>query len=249
MKTLLYSITILFILLKCNFRTNVESATQATESSTFKEEFDTIITSKIIPSEISGPNSVMREFYVSYGNNTSAFSCLIAENVINKKISISYNYKTTFVNLKDSATIAVSDSMRKRWLIPTYNQQMGEIKIILAEASKEFDLSKLNTLRLGMLSIEGLSNKLMEEYIKKFREKFKSNSNLKVADLIKNSQFTSDLNTILSPYSLLINKVYVDGLTYYKPIKAFKNVPDTTQKFVLDGIIIFRIGSLNSQNM
>jgi hypothetical protein len=138
--------------------------------------------------------------------------------------------------LEDTAAVAEPNSGKNSYFLPTYKVQIREMNLILNFASKHYDLNKLSDVSLTLYSVNGLAQNITKEIINQYGEKFPFDSNKKVIDLIKNTQNPSDLNNILSSYSLITNEISTDGLMYYMPL----NSPPGT-KPVLDLEVIYGI--------
>ncbi len=211
-----------------------------------KERADTTVLSEIIPKEISTSNYFSREYFVVIANDTSGFSCIISQNKTNERIFILLNYsalKKTYNSfaLADSAEVTERQRKFKRFSKPNYPEQIKELKLILDHASKEFDLSKLTSLRLSMGTISGFSTNITKQYIQQFGENFSNPSNKKVVHLIEDSYLSDDLKRILAPYSLKITKCSVDGLVYYKPREQTENKTSSEGNLIFEGFVYFNI--------
>lgn len=256
-----FKILLIFVLfIKCNFKTNTipVNFSQIENRTTVKEKFDTIVVSKIIPAEISGLNYIEKEYFIVIKKDTSSFSCIISKNKIKGNISMRYYYNPNgktpnSFSFEDSAAIIESRSeKRKQYYIPKYKEQIKELKIILEHIVKDFDLSKLNSFRMSMQSFRSFTQSITKQYISLYGEKFGNESNKKVVDLIKKSELVVDLNRILLPYSVKINKIFLDGLAYYSPEGTILNENETltgvASKKIIDGLVIFSIVFIPSKS-
>ena len=234
-----FKILLLFVsLIKCNFKPAPVNFTQS-EDGTEMERFDTMVVSKIIPAEISGFNYIEKEYIIVLDKDTSSFSCIISKNKQKGSLSIRC-YNSLFgkasdsLFLKDSA--AIGNNTIQQYYTPNYKNQVNEFKIILESIAKEYDLRKLNFFRFDMLIFKSFSQSIAKQYINLYGEDFGDNSNKKVVDLINKSKLVVDLNRIFIPYSLMINKTFIDGLAYYTPLRN-----NEASKKIIDGLVIFSL--------
>jgi len=252
---LTFKLLLLFVLLnKCNFKTNTipVNFSRTENGTTIKEKFDTIVVSKIIPAEISVSDYIEKEYFIVINKDTSSFSCIISKNKIKGNLSMRcyysrYRKTPDSFSLEDSAAVSESESEKsKLYYIPKYKEQINELKLILEHIAKEFDLTKLHSFRFSMHSFNSFSESITKQYISLYGENFGNNSNKKVVHLIKKSELVVDLNKILLPHSVIINKIFLDGLVYYEPENtiSYKNgtLPAIGSKRIIDGVVIFNIG-------
>ncbi|NNU34168.1 hypothetical protein HK413_08460 [Mucilaginibacter sp. S1162] len=145
---------------------------------------------------------------------------------------------------EDTPATVKGNPIMKSYYKSNYSNQIKELKLILKQASKEYDLNKLSAIRMTISSVNGLSDDILEKYYREQSEpiNFKSNHNL--ADIIAKSQLKTDLTNILSPYSVTINGTSLDGLLY----DARQDHQKVTNG-MLDGIIIFGIVTTGSRNL
>jgi len=201
---------------------------------------DTTVVIQLVPTEISGKGRIEKEYFLVVANDTSSFSCVLSENKINGAFSM--HYRTTpygkmpvSFSSEDTLAVMVDKQKKKSYRKIAYKEQLGELGFLLHYVSKDYNLNKLSNFRFAMGSIDGLSQYTLDKYIDQYGA-INYKSNHKVADLIKNSYFTADLNNIISPYSITIHEISIDNLMLYK-------LQDSTgeTKQVLDGMIIFSL--------
>jgi hypothetical protein len=234
----LFIIPIFLLLFSCNSESNV---TQTGESSIPEERPDTIVGVQVVLAEVAGTDYIQKEYFIIIKSDTSSFSCIITENKFNGKISIHYKYSPyekmpALISSDDTVAVAEYVSFKKNNPKLNYKDQVKELKLILNYASKDYDLRKLSSMKLAMLSVDDLSQSITKQYISQYGETFPPNSNQKVATLIENSHLRKDLNNILSPYLVIVNKTSVDGLMYYVPQDS-----QAGAKRILDGMVIFNL--------
>lgn len=218
-----------------------------------KEKLDTIVVSKVLPADISGTSNVEQKYFVVINKDTSRFSCILSQNKLNGNISIycSYMYgkPTNTFSLEDTAaTVHVNSEKNNQYYFPKYKEQINELKIILENISKKVDLSKLASFRFSMITFKSFSQSITDQYIKLYGKNFASNSNSKVVNLIKKSNLIVDLNKILKSHSVIINKVFLDGLAFYQPenFDSDENLKSSiiASKKIIDGLIIFNVAKI-----
>lgn len=252
---LTFKLLLLFVLSNgCDLKTNTipVNSSQTENKTTVKENPDTIVVSRMIPSEISGSDYMEKEYFIVISEDTSGFSCIISKNKIKGNLSIRcdfsrYRKVSDPFSLEDSAAVSESGSEKsKLYFVPKYKEQVNELKLILEQAAKGLDLSKLNYFTFGMNSFNSFSQNITKQYISLYGEHFRNDSNEKVVDLIKKSTLVVDLNRILLPYSLIINEISLDGLAYYAANDtSYKNgTLSSASKKIIDGMVIFTTGSV-----
>ncbi|PJB57804.1 MAG: hypothetical protein CO098_10710 [Bacteroidetes bacterium CG_4_9_14_3_um_filter_41_19] len=217
---------------------------------------DTIIYGINVPSEISDPRYIEKEYFLLANGDTSNYSCFFAFDKVKKRIMMDYvyePYRKSYVNFStndSSSIIANFESLKK--FSPyelNYKDQLTEIKLILDAASKEFDLDKLRYLSLNMTALNGLADTITSLYIKKFGDNIETIENVQVAALIRKSTFTYDLDELLSFYKVRIDKVNVDGLICIQKTKSKGNnanvSPINSVDWILDGLVILSLSPID----
>lgn len=207
------------MLFSCNSKSN---SMQTRNDSIFHKKEDTTVVVQVVPEEILGADYTQKEYFVIMKNDTSSFSCVITKSKISGKMSMRYQY-TPFEKIassystKDTSAVSEHKPVRRFNHKLTYKEQIIELKLILKYALKDYDLSKLSRVSIDMSSINGLSQNILEKYVSQFGT-IDYPSYQKVRTLIENSLFKSDLNNLLSPYSVIIKETFVvDGLIDYIP--------------------------------
>lgn len=242
------------ILLECNIITNTNRTESHVQDTMDRQKIsiDTIINVTNIPSEISLPGYIEKEYFLIINGDTSNFSCYLSFNKDKESISMSYVYEpfikpySSFLP-EDSAAVVNIDKMKKfSKHEANYKGQLREIQLILDFASKEFDLGKLRTFRIGMSSIDSLSTNITGLYVSKFGNNFKTINYKEVSELISNSIFTNDLNSILSIYNVKISKVYIDGLAGVVVKDGRERLhSQKLSNWIFDGLLVFTLTNVN----
>ena len=91
-----------------------------------------------------------------------------------------------------------------------YWQQIEALRLILKELSKEFDLSKMRNISLMLLYSGDLAIEVTEQYTKRFGMKGTITQYRELAKILADSRLNSDLNKLLEPYSVFIDRISVE---------------------------------------
>ena len=226
-----YIINILVSVFICSCNANLNNLSEKVLSGvcdTVKDNIDTTV------GVVSFPESTEKEYFLIIHNDTSDFSLFVNSNSKGNTIAtyrLGSHKNNSCSVLADSS--AVVDEINKKYTKPIYSQNIQELQLTLISAAGEFELEKLEALRVSMSDISGLSENITKQYITQYGAKLKSNSNYEVADLIKRSEYVTDLNYILSTHKIVIDKVFLDGLVYNKRSNSALSS--------LDGMVIFTI--------
>lgn len=226
-----YIINILLIVFigSCNAKRNNQSEKVLSGvCDTVKDNIDTTV------GVISLPESTEKEYFLIIHNDTSDFSLFVNSNSKGNTVAtyrLGSQKNNSYAVLADSSAVVEDINKVKKKYKPVYFQNIRELQLTLISAAEEFELKKLEALRISMSDISGFSENITKQYNKQYGEKIKSNSNYEVADLIKKSEYVTDLNNILSIHKIVIDKVFLDGLVYYKRSNSTLNS--------LDGMVIF----------
>lgn len=231
-------IQIIVFLLSCG--SNGDTG-QPKMSASLKRGADTSIGVSIVPIEISGPQYLKKEYYVVVNTDTSSFSCIISKNKVSGKLTMqckdSPNGKApSSVSLSDTAILSTDESSSKSYPEVFDGKQIPELQLIFDHVSKEYDLSKLKSLRFAISLFHDFARNVTSKYVSQFNGKVHYGSSEKVVDIIEESQLKADINHMLSQYSLTIGKSNVDALLVSMP-----NHSKQKQTPVLDGIVIFNL--------
>ncbi|MNK99917.1 hypothetical protein D3C87_1203340 [compost metagenome] len=234
MKGSAFAISLIILLAGCNFKNDNNSLNK---KGVPKEKSDTIVGVEVVPADIVGTDHIEKEYFVVIKNDTSSFLVIISENKITGKVFMNYRqdpYGRTprSFSADDTAAVAYDEPIRKPAKKLNYKKQMRQIELILGDASKDFNLSKLHGLRFGMSTIDGFSQNTTKQYLSKYGERFPYGGNSNAAELVKSSVLTADLNKILAPYALIIDEVSIEKLVYFTPLSSPRGT-----KPLLDGMV------------
>lgn len=179
---------------------------------------DTIVGVFDIPEEFSGIGYTEKRYFIIIKNDTSNYTSTFISN--NASGTVSMNYRLDpFISLPDSEALKDSSILADKIRTPrspsrriTYQAQLREIQIILNEAAKQFDLSKLFNIKFKLSTIENLNNLIQEDYEKST----KTITYEALSEKIFKSNIINDLNRLLAIYDLKIQNVVIDGIFYTK---------------------------------
>lgn len=169
---------------------------------------DTIVISKKITNEISG--SAYRKKATQYqlinSFDTSKFSIIISESNSNEfdhagSVYLELNFD------KDKS----------------FRQQKQELKVLLANASKEYKLDSLKSIysiwtpTLGDLDLKVSKELESRKDIKKIQ-----NNYWRLNDFLLNSSLSLEINDIFSQYKLTVKQYSIEHLSYYSKLEILK---------------------------
>jgi hypothetical protein len=172
-----------------------------------KGMIDTIVAKKTISSDIRSSSYKEKEYFVVIRKDTSIFSCIFFENNINRKIRINFDYD---VNKRGSVSLLNSiPVIEKEYNIPyskiTYKQQLNELSMILKKSLEDFNLSQVQYICFELSSNGDLAINITNQFMKS-----KTKNRKYIEQILLNSQFCSDLNNILKPYSIAIEQISIE---------------------------------------
>ena len=200
--------------------------TRSSNSATFigNAQTDTIVVSKTIPDQISSLEFREKEYFLVAGKDTSGLSCIFSVNKNSGDISVTLEYddfyKSSLASIAcssdTSAIVEEKIEHKAPYYKMTYRQQMEALRLILKESSKEFDLSKMRYISLMLLSSGDLAIEVteQEQYLKKIRTKGSISGYVELEKILANSRLKSDLDKLLEPYSVFINRIIVEKVYY-----------------------------------
>lgn len=171
------------------------------DSTTVKENqlgltADTLVGRKTITDEIAGSAYRKRAtgYFLVINSDTSDFVCIFAES-------------------KDGGKVSMDIRFEKRTM--TYRQRMTELKRILPEVGKDFELDSLRSLYLGRLVFNGdIAVDVTKQYRNRFGEADKIADFITVSEFLKESKLGTDLNDLLSQYSISVSRVSPEKLFF-----------------------------------
>ena len=194
--------------------------TRSSNSATFigNAQADTIVVSKTIPDETFSLKYREKEYFLVAGKDTSGLSCILLENKNSGRVSLELEYddfhKGSLRLIACSSDTSAIGEKQIEHKAPcykmTYRQQMEALRLILKESSKEFDLSKMRYMSLMLLSSGDLAIEVTERYTKRFGMKGTITQYRELAKILAESRLNSDLNKLLEPYSVFIDRISVE---------------------------------------
>ena len=161
---------------------------------------DTIIGKKNITDELAGSAFRKRatQYFVVVKKDTSRFMPI-------------------FSKLKNNGKIEISQRLPYSNETETYFQRLSELKLILPEAAKEFNLDSLSHMSIGRLILSGdLAIAITKEYKNKFGEKevITTADYSEISKFLLESKLTKDLNKLFEPYSKSVEKVGIEKVFF-----------------------------------
>jgi hypothetical protein len=191
------------------------------------------------------------EYFVVLRKDTSIFSLHMTLDSVDSVISCRIEARSGINSTKDiqndtDVLAHAAEETKNEYGRKSYIEQLRELQLTFCSAAKDFDLKRLTSINFSMTVITGLSEDIKGKYEKLYGEEIAVNSNNKIADLIKKSQYVKDFNSILANYGIKITDVFVDELiSYYvqsSDTQESKNSEAETSKPVIGGLVIFNIG-------
>jgi hypothetical protein len=173
------------------------------------ETQDTLIASKTITGEPAGSAYLKRavEYFVVVKNDTSGFM-------------------PVFIESKEKSAVSIDLNLPYTNKTETYAQRMSELKLILPIASKEFDFDSLRSLSIGRLILTGdLAVEITKQYKSRFgeNEKLTSSDYGRIMEFLLETNLTKDLNELLEPYSLTVEKIIIEKAFFTTKDDLIKN--------------------------
>jgi len=161
---------------------------------------DTVVGSKIITDEMSG--SAFRKkatsYFMIYPDDTSGFMPVFSESKDDKG-AVSLDMNIPYAN----------DNI-------TYSRRIRELKTIVKEAAKEYNLDSLKTVSLGRLILTGdLAVELTEAWLEQYGDNgdhmaITTKDYPKISGFLLNSKLAADFNEVFEPFSLSVKKVIIE---------------------------------------
>jgi hypothetical protein len=224
---LLFIVPLLF---SCNNSPAPVAENLVTETAPTVAVIDTFVAKKDVTKVIPGSEYIKRAFSYALvvGGDTSAFKCHFSE----WKADNSLFFVSKFITTK------------------SYRQHLAELKKILSEASKDFDLGVLKTIGIGRLVETGdLSISISKEYYEKFGQDNTVSSGFD--RFLLHSSLGKDFNVLLAPYRLQVKEVITEKKFYIPKEELFKNSiieskADSIPEKIIDCITYLKVGKTRS---
>lgn len=179
-----------------------------------------------------------KELFLIIDIDTSDYSLFLSSN---SNDEISANYRT---NIRKNYLISNSlDSNAIEEVKITENRNPKfinlsaptEVKLIFERSNNEIDFSRLKTFKVSISDLYDNPEIISKQYYNSFGETITRNSNVKIAELVRDSEAVLELENILSVEGLFINEIFVDGLINLKN--------NSSDLIFIDGMIIFSLDS------
>jgi len=253
---LFYVISISIFLLKCGSNKNAEHIKKRPSVDTTS---DTVVKIDSVSDYVDEPGYIKKEYYVLNKHDTSSFYCRIILDKLDKNIAIRCEYsfnekRTESISIYDSTKVVEVPEDNRDIKLITYNNFIKELRLILDTASKQFNLSRLKSFGIRMVCASGLTTYLNRQSILKYNRSIKNISISKFTSLLQESPLTTDLNKILKPYSVCLDKLYIEEYLFF-PLKSkemnfkyqvqFPNDIEEKGKMGMDGSALFTIKPAN----
>lgn len=186
---------------------------------------DAIVASK--PLKEIADSLFEKEYFIVAGNDTSYFSCIFTENKKNKSISLAFRHdiykKSHLISLYIIDEINERDFEKRPYYKTTYRQKIDEIKLILKKAAGDFDLNKLQRIDLANLLYCGdLAIELTNWGLKEFGAKITNYDYRRIKQILLDSLLGADLNLCLNPYSIYVENISIEKLTFAPKEKLYE---------------------------
>jgi hypothetical protein len=158
---------------------------------------DSIIGSHEITSELAGLTQRKRakQYYVIVSNDTSDFRCSLSKSSASGRISINLRYVTVL----------------------SYNGQRRELDKLIPFALKDFAVNpdSLHIIFISRLMNAGdLAIDITKQYAETYGVHDKTPGHSKISALLMHSKLVSDWNEILQPYSISVDTVFAEKISF-----------------------------------
>jgi hypothetical protein len=190
------------VLISCNNSDTSNKENTAESSIPPIEKIDTLIAKKDVTKVIPGSEYLKRAYSYTLiiASDTSAFKCHFSE------------WKA------DNSLFFVSKFHPSK----SYRNQITELKKILEEANKDFNLALLKTVGMGRLIETGdLAVKVSNQYFKQYGNG--NTVNISLDTFLLNSALGTEFNTILQPYGLKVKEVVTEKKFFINKTSLFQH--------------------------
>lgn len=159
------------------------------------------------------------------------------------RIRMSYIGRESLQNLlhPDKGTLTIDESADSTYEInrPVKPKvYFPELAMKIKSISRKYEIGDLHSLDIHISQFENLPESLEVEYGKKYGEDIGPYSNTKLAQLVEDLEIGQEMNHILLPYHLSIQKVNKDCLLDYIS-SSDSNKQSNKPRILWDGGIIF----------
>ena len=159
---------------------------------------DTIIVKTNITDEIAGSAYRKRatEYYSIIKKDTSSTTHIFYESKADAKVSIIQQVSSN---------------------LDYYSDRLSELKLVLTEASQDYNLDSLQSLSMGRFVTTGdLAIAITEAYFTTFGHNTTATTfdYNKISSFLLQSQLVKDLNKIVKPYSKVVKRVHIEKVYF-----------------------------------
>jgi hypothetical protein len=179
------------------------------------------------------PNSVVKEYRLVIGKDTTNMSYIFAKLANETKVNIDIEYFKT--------SVFTGEKFKTSYRKMSYELQLNAFAKILEKASKDYDLKNVVSMQYSLLPSGALDLELTKA--------LKASGSDNVAPVVEKSRLVSDLNKLLKPYSLAVDQVNCDNCQLVEKqrfiddseVKPGEIIPDEMIDCIV-GISLKRIG-------
>lgn len=214
------------------------SYSQATANVIYNNK-DTIIIVKKVPEEISGNNVHEVEYFVSI-NSTNYSPVILISKIQNRLIiKLKSNIGDYSVdNMNDTNAVEKRIDNNSVKLFISSEEKYNLIRRILERVSKDFELSKTQTIFLDISTFEEEVIQITEKYKILYGLECNNLSNERMADIIKESSLYKNLCVLFNQYSIKMGQVYVEDIMCVSPDRQESKMSKNKLPYVLDASVI-----------
>ena len=199
----------------------------SSDESTSEGEPEILVGKRNVIEEIAGSAYLLSatEYFVVESNDTSVYRPII--HLSNDGSSVGLDFNIPYRN----------DQM-------TFDERVNDLTLILAEATKEYNLDSLKSISIGRLILTGdLAIEVAKEYTAIYGDDYSVSTNdySMVSDFLVTSSLGLRINQLLMPYNLTssvvnIEKVFFTNLSELRSFVKISGTPSDTSLRVLDCI-------------
>ena len=159
---------------------------------------ETKVAKKNVLHQIAGSAYLKKalEYYLIQNGDTSLFNCTFTEAKEKSRISLDLNFQHSSPSL-------------------TYLEKLEELKLILPEASLDFNFDSLSSIHLGRLVSTGdLAIAVANQYQKEFGAQSKQPPYSVFSAFLMKTKLAGDINMLFLPYGLSVKSISIEKLFF-----------------------------------
>lgn len=129
-------------------------------------------------------------------------------------------YAPVFTETNDGGTVGMDLNIRYPNNSKSYNEWMGELKMILPQVAQDYNLDSLNGIFVGRLIATG---DLAIEVTRQYHDRYKMYDNIRtvdyqrISDFLLESKLSGDFNKLLEPYAISVDEIGVEKVFFTTP--------------------------------